>query len=185
MFIREFIYNIRQSTFFLTILFGIFIISDYIISKKQFHFNKEFFKKILYEFLNITVLFLLIIIPQYLLYYKSGMRDRYLLPYFLGFSFFLIYLLKRIFESKDKPVLIKYLFLSMIVVLLFFQIKNDTLPYMKIYADDSRSSCKMLDSVIANTQKETIVTAVIDPVQNFEQGKSFMIYLRNFADKKI
>ncbi len=184
MFIREFIYNIRQSTFFLTILFGIFIISDYIISKKQFHFNKDFFKKILTEFLNITVLFLLIIIPQYLLYYKSGMRDRYLLPYFLGFSFFLIYLLKRIFESKNKPVLIKYLFLSMIVVLLFFQIKNDTLPYMKIYADDSRSSGKMMDSVIANTQKETIVTAVIDPVQNFEQGKSFMIYLRNFADKK-
>ncbi len=184
MFLREFVYNIRQSTFFLTILFGILIITDYIFSKTQFQFNKELFRKIINEFLNITVLFLLIIIPQYFLYYKSGMRDRYLLPYFLGFSFFLIFLLKRIFDSTNKPFLIRYLYLSLIIVLLFFQIKNDTLPYMKIYADDSISSGKMLNSVIANTEKETIVTAVIDPVQNFEQGKSFMIYLRSFSDKK-
>ncbi len=184
MFLREFVYQIRQSTFFLTILFGAFIIIDYMISNSQIHFNKESFKKIVNEFANITVSFLLIIIPQYLLYYKSGMRDRYLLPYFLGFSFFLIYLLKRIDDSKDKPVSVKYLYLSMIVVLLFFQIKNDTYPYLKVYADDSRATVKLLNSVISNTEKETIVTAVIDPVQNFEQGKSFMIYLRNFADKK-
>lgn len=184
MFIREFVYSLRSSVFFLSILFGMFIVSDSLLTFNTGIFTKESLIKIKNHFLNYSVLFFLIIIPQYVLYYKSGMRDRYLLPFFLGFSFFIIYLLKEIFQSKQISSFVKYLFLFLVAALTFFQIKNDTVPYLKIYADDSKATNRLLGSVIANTNRESVLTAVIDPVQNFEQGKSFMIYMRNFADKK-
>ena len=55
---------------------------------------------------------------------------------------------------------------------------------MRKYADDSISSDKMLNSIISNTKKESVITAVMDPVQNFEQAKSLMIYLKNIAGIK-
>jgi len=183
-FLREFFYTLRYSTYFLIILFGIFILIDFKISGSEKILSKDFFLKIVNEFLSITILFFLIIIPQFTLYYKSGMRDRYFLPFIIGFSFFIIFLIKKIYDSNSISVFVKYLFLSLTIIILLFEIKNNTIPYMRKYAEDSISSDKMLNSIILNTKKESVITAVMDPVQNFEQAKSLMIYLKNIAGIK-
>lgn len=183
-FLREFFYTLRYSTYFLIILFGIFILIDFKISGSEKILSKDFFLKIVNEFLSITILFFLIIIPQFTLYYKSGMRDRYFLPFIIGFSFFIIFLIKKIYDSNSISVFVKYLFLSLTIIILLFEIRNNTIPYMRKYADDSISSDKMLNSIILNTKKESVITAVMDPVQNFEQAKSLMIYLKNIAGIK-
>ncbi|MCY7361538.1 MAG: hypothetical protein LH629_05640, partial [Ignavibacteria bacterium] len=183
-FLRELFYTLRYSTNFLIILFGIFILIDSKISGSEKILSKDFFLKITNEFLSITILFILIIIPQFTLYYKSGMRDRYFLPFIIGFSFYIIFLIKKIYDSNSISVFVKYLFLSLTIIILLFEIRNNTIPYMRKYAEDSISSDKMLNSIILNTKKESVITAVMDPVQNFEQAKSLMIYLKNIAGIK-
>lgn len=181
LFIREFIFTMRHYTIFLIILFGMLILLDH-DAKDTKNFKTIFPGKLLKDFLNVTILFLLIIIPQYILYYKSGMRDRYFLPFVVGFSFFTIYLLKLIFDSQNITRFVKYLHFSMILFLLIFEIRFNTIDYIVKFAADSKSSVKMLDSIISNTGKDASILAVIDPVSGYEQGRSFMIYLNNIAE---
>lgn len=170
--IEDFFYIIFNIKMFLITLFGIII---YIVFKLKNDGNSIInFKNSVSIFLIPFIFLFLVILPQFILYYKTGFEGRYFLPFLMGFSFLLIYVLKVINVSKFIPILIKYFYLSIIVVYLTFTIVNDTVPELSKFSKLCRSTTEVL-KILTNTKDNFLI--VMDPVQNFNDLYSLNVYL--------
>lgn len=110
--------------------------------------------------------FLLIFIPNVLIYAKSGMNNRYLIPTTIGLSLIIVFLLKNTF---DKRIWIFYL------ILIFFGLK---VPFsnMKMeiarYNQEGKDIALVTKAFSENINKNSKVLFVADPSTNYEPSIS-------------
>jgi len=134
-----------------------------------------------------TVISGLIIMPQVLLYTKSGIMERYLLPAVVGYGLLAVVLLREIwkkrntFETGGKKWFLKLSWFqiaalgAMIVVL---ALNSRVTRYSAIgFAHKGRDVRAWFDSIQRNTKLEDLIMVVIHPVRNIEEACSIQAYL--------
>lgn len=126
-----------------------------------------------------VVFFLLIVIPNIILYARSGLVERYLLPASFGLGFLVISIVK---SFDDNPGWFKKLSLTLIIF--------SFLPFMiTVYSDaiqfskEGYSTKKLLTAISTNYVVGTQVMVIVDPVELYEKSVSLKTYL--FVEKKI
>lgn len=170
--ILNYLKNLFEYNISFVILLGIFIVLFVSIKNKTLKTNTT-------NLLNITVLFILITFPQYVLYFKTGLGGRYLLPFMIGFSFYLVFVLKIIFDSENIYSFIKYLFLSVVIIFIFFEIKNNTIPVLSKFSVNCKATTNLAKEIINNSNDDSYTLFVMDPVQNFHEVFSLKVYLNS------
>ncbi|MBK8552989.1 MAG: hypothetical protein IPL53_18780 [Ignavibacteria bacterium] len=164
------------------IITGIIILIVHNLIKKEAPGKEGKFSFLKENFLNITILFLLICLPQYLNYHKSSLLNRYYIPFILGFSFYLIFLYNRIVASADISKSIKIVFTLLLAVLIFFELRINVIPKFRQYAADQRVTSKFLNTITSNVSNDSIVLIVMEPVQQAVPGIALLVYLRDVKD---
>ncbi len=179
------IFNFIESLFsyriFIVILSGMFIvfISDLIHSKSK---DSSLTHSGVY-FFNAVILFLLIVFPQYITYIKTGLVGRYLLPFIMGFSLLLLFVIKYIFESKSILPFLKYLYLALVFIFIFFEIKDYTIPPLLKFTNECNAATGIANSII-NKEGNDSLLFILDPVQNFHEVYSFKTYLSSLSGQR-
>lgn len=128
----------------------------------------------------LSIIFLAVVIPQVVLYTKSGFNKRYLLPVMLVYAFVFIFLLREI-RRRSKLILV-----GMIIVALFF-IKGDIKKGFKTASNFSQEGVainNVFRTVKANTSKDENFLIVGDPAMYYEWADSINYYLRYELDRK-
>jgi len=123
--------------------------------------------------------FVLIIIPNVILYSKTGLMERYLLPVTFGLAFLVITFINAI-DKKEK-------FIKRIA---FFLILVSFIPYLVSTINEAISFSKegfatnsLLSAVSANKINSEGVLLIVDPVDSYEISVSLKTYL--FYEDKI
>jgi hypothetical protein len=177
-----FIYShLRYNKYSYLIICGLFFLLQNVKSWK-INLSSDFRKLLPYLF-NALIL-MAVILPQYLLYSKSNIFERYLLPLNLGLSFFVIFLSDEIFRSEEISLLSKRTYIFLILLVTFSFLRNETIPDAKIFADEGRSTNKFLSSIIAATKNDDSILVVLNGYKNYEWGFSIIDYLANNADRR-
>lgn len=128
-------------------------------------FVKRTLKKSLIKHQNALILFLLIVIPQFALYFKSGINERYLLPAITGICFLIIYILRQIKKEK-LPFAFKSLFTLCIVIML--GVNSFRLVVRGyLYGEEGRLTKQFLTSIIAHTDSSSVIVIVGHPIVKF------------------
>lgn len=140
-------------------------------------------KKLIPYLFNIVIL-IAIIMPQFLLYNKSGIFERYLLPLNLGFSLFVIYLLKNIYENNSIAWISKQVFTIATLWVIFSFLKNEAIPNAKLFAKEGVLTNKLFTSIIEQTTPNDSILIVLNGNENFEWGHSINQYLTHVANRK-
>lgn len=164
------------------IILGILIFSIYTLYKNQIKGIKNVISELNKKYGFITITFLLITIPQYLNYYKSTLLNRYYLPFLLGFSLYLVYLNNQIDKAQYISKLVKYLFTVLIIVFVFFELKNVTIKDFKHSSNDAKMVKNLVGSVTDKINKDSTILIVIDPVQNIQPCRALLYYLRDIKE---
>ena len=151
----------------------IFIIGFFLVA---IYFELKDEKKLMNFLKNLAlpILFcLLIVTPNLILYAKSGMYDRYLLPSLMGISFIVVSLIK---ETRFRYHWLSSLFLAVILV---FSVN----PSLKAFSDgrkfavDGNHTKIFLSSIAENYNESSRILMVANPVSNFELSASVDRYL--------
>ncbi len=178
--ISDFIFLVFNTNIFLFSLLGIFIFFE---NELQNNKLSSIYIKRNIKSLLITFLFMLIvIIPQFILYYKTGFIGRYFLPFFMGFSFLLTYIIKIIFESKTISFFIKILYLTAIIFYIFLELQTVTLPSISNFSKKCRATTDLVETIIQDKDKDLLL--VFDPVLNFYDIYSIDLYLDYLDDPR-
>lgn len=177
--LTDFLEIVFKTKMFLLSLLGILVYLGFKLYKYKFSINS--IKNSLSIFTIPFIFLILVILPQFILYYKTGFEGRYYLPFLMGFSFLLIFVLKVIFVSNFIPKFIKYSYFSIIFVLLIFTLINDTIPELTKFSKMCRATSEVLNTLI-NTNGDFLI--VLDPVQNFNDLYSLNIYLNSMNKQK-
>jgi hypothetical protein len=125
-----------------------------------------------------TFFFILIFIPNILLYARSGLDERYLLPVSFGLGFLVITYI-RSFENDARQLqaIATILFLVSFVPFVF-----STTTAARRFSKDGYSTKKLLSAISANYQTGTPAMVIVDPVVSYEKSVSLKTYL-NYVDK--
>jgi len=178
--IFDFIYTVLKTDMFFLILLGIFIFFENELQKNKL--NSEYLKKHIKTLFIIFGLISLIIVPQFIIYYKTGFIERYYLPYLIGYSFLLIYILKIIFESKSISSFLKYLYLSTLIIYLFIELSTKTIPSITFFSKECKETTEIVNS-IKNNQNDVLLV-VMDPAQSSSKANSLKIYMEFLKIRK-
>lgn len=174
------IFSLRISYLIIT---GILCLIIYkIIQNKKITGKSEILYFLKNNFLNITILFFLITLPQYLNYYKSSLLNRYYVPFILGFSFFLIFLYNRIMITDYISKGVKIVFSVLIIVFIFVELRINTIPKFRQYSGEQKVTNTFLKSITSAISKDSTVLIVMEPVQQAVQGIALLSYLRDAED---
>jgi len=176
----KFIYvYLRHNSYSYLIIFGLFILLQNV---KSWKITSDL-KKLMPYIYNIAIL-LAIIMPQFILYNKSGISERYLLPLNLGFSIFIIYLLKSSYTNNEITLFSKRAFIIFIILVTYSFFKNDTLSNAKSFAKEGELTNKFLTTIVDNTKINDTILVVLNINENFERGLSINSYMTIHADRK-
>jgi hypothetical protein len=114
-----------------------------------------------------------------MLYAKSGLVERYLLPSSLGLGFLVVTYIKGIYEN---PVWFKKIALILVIVsFLPFSFKSVT-EAME-FSKEGNANKKLLSAISTNYVNGTQVIVIVDPVEFYEKSVSLKTYL--FYENKI
>jgi hypothetical protein len=129
-----------------------------------------------------VVLGSLIFIPQIVLYMKSGMMDRYLLPGVMGFTFLMVVLLRYIREAGSKKAVV------IIAVLLLAVISLQQLRVTRYtaigFANEGKQINAWLQSIEQNTNEQDKILVVTHMRRYYEGSISLKIYLDEKSNRK-
>jgi hypothetical protein len=162
-------------TFSLPALIGLVVLVAYAM-KKDLDGLKNYILTI-----NYPIIFAgLLILPQIIMYAKSGMYERYLLPSMFAVGLLTIYMLK--YASPTQ----KLLKATIIVLLCGFLVVNGYSAY--IYADafakDGQETNTMLRAVLHETELNSMILVVSDP-REIERSHSIKVYFRHSGRENI
>lgn len=163
------------------ILFGLFLLFQNLKSWKD---NLHIGLKTLMPYIFNIIILLGIILPQLILYNKSGIFERYLLPLNFGFSLFVIYLLQNVYENNNITLFSKRAFTIAIIYVIYSFLKYDALPSAKIFAKEGNLTEKFISTIIDNTKSSDRILVVLNSSQNYEWGHSINKYLTIKANRK-
>jgi len=158
------------------------IVYDHVLTPKQ---PFKSLRSLLEELFYVAVLMGVYIIPQAVLYAKSGFYARYLIPGVMGFAFLTIYLLAK----TEQLITLKALrsgtdAILVIVTLLtlaadFRVARSDAMAF----AAEGASLRRALDTLASNTKSNDAILIVADPALDFEASISIHRYLTIQASK--
>lgn len=129
--------------------------------------------------------------PQIVLYAKSGMASRYLIPASVGIAFFSVYLLRFLRQNEKADPRATALFAgpdvhAMIVVLLAIMLfAPSRAAYLESlrFGLEGRALNSMLSNVRRATAKRDSIVIVADPAANYEWSISLKRYLNLALDR--
>ena len=152
-----------------------------LIQKDFANFKKAltcFFK----ENLNSTILFFLIVVPQCLIYTKSGFYPRYLLPATLGSAILALSSIKalRVCEFQKAKRIIVYTF-CVFVLLKAIIITSITAVN---YANQGFLIHAGLREVVSATKPDSKILIVADTAEQYEEAQSVQTFLINLYGRK-
>lgn len=180
-FLKSIYVFLRHNVYIYLIIFGFFLLVQNLKSWK-INLYKDFKNQMPYIF-NIVIM-LAIILPQMILYNKSGIYERYLLPLNFGFSLFVIFLLKNVYESSNISLFSKRAFTIAIIYVIYSLLRYDTLPNAKLFAKEGFSTNKFISTILNNTKSSDSILVVLNSSQNYEWGHSINRYLTIKANRK-
>lgn len=139
-------------------------------------FQKKPWKKELMEIIVPTLIFsLAIVLPNILMYAKSGMTERYLLPTTLGLAFMLV-----IFFANIKNLFFK----GVMFFILFFFLQDSFIvarDNARLFAKEGENASKLLSTVKMNSNNSSKILLVVDPVDRHEVSHSIKLYLSYYG----
>lgn len=141
------------------------------------------FKEKLLPFFFTALIAMLIIVPQFVLYYSTGLWERYLIPMTLGLAFFVVFLSERVYVSSEISMFTKRAYSVLIIIAVLWFMKSETIPNAKLFAADGESTNKLLSSIIDNSESNDPVLIVLNAPKNYEHAFSIDTYLRTGAGK--
>ena len=125
------------------------------------------------------IFFMLILAPNIVLYAKSGLIERYLLPSSLGLGFFVASIIKGI--DKDqlwyKKIVLTIITISFLPFI--FSSCTDAIKFSK----EGYSTKRLLSAVSTNYRKGSQLMVIVDPVESYEKSVSLQTYL--FYEEEI
>jgi len=176
-----FIYRyLRYDTYNSLILFGLFLLVQNIrkINIKFLLESKNF------EYILHILIFASIALPQLLLYAKSGIFERYLLPLNLGLSYALIFTLHKISLTDLCTTFTKRVFVFAICFQIIMSLKNEMILSANNFTTESKASNQFLNTLVTNYAAKPNLTIVLSCAENYEFGWSIWEYLKIYADIK-
>jgi hypothetical protein len=124
------------------------------------------------DFLSISF-FAMIAIPNILLYARSGLTDRYLLPTSIGLAYFVVACVR---EIGDNPLWYRKVVYAVILIS-FLPLLAGAVKDAAIFAEEGKETGSLLSAVSANHETGKQVLVVVDPVDSYEASVSLKIYL--------
>lgn len=137
-------------------------------------------KDIILVFMSILI-FLFTIIPQYIIYYKTGMGERYLIPTTIGYAFIIAIGANKFWNLKLVPI---YIRLSIALLFAFIQYQKMMPMYKNVIqgAKNFTLEGKLVNSFLqnfkTNTPEKSFVILAGDPVHNHEWLASAYFYIK-------
>ncbi len=132
----------------------------------------------------------LIIGPQLIIYLKSGIYERYLLPGIIGYVFIAILLLEYIRditadELKNVPS-IRWLYLVAAIILTFALVQSLRITrYTAVgFAREGFYTNNWLQTIRQNTRPQDVILVITDPVRCLEASPSLQAYLEYEMDRE-
>ncbi|MFZ3273129.1 MAG: hypothetical protein WA143_02525, partial [Lutibacter sp.] len=180
-FLKSIYVFLRHNKYIYLILFGLFLLVQNLKSW-EINLYKDFKNQLPYIF-NIVIM-LVIILPQMILYNKSGIFERYLLPLNFGFALLVIFLLKNVYESNNISLFSKTTFTFAIIYVIYSLFRYDTLPNAKLFAQEGFSTNKFISTILNNTKVNDSILVVLNSSQNYEWGHSINRYMTIKANRK-
>ncbi len=142
--------------------------------------NQRSYRDIFISFSLKTFLFLLIIIPQLLLYSKSGISHyRYLLPAILGYSVLILFLADFLHK---KSRIISIIFLLIIAINIGFKF-NLAWHNSYLFSNGGKSMTALLNTIETNTESQSKILIVASPISHYQWAFSIKRYLNYIADR--
>ena len=124
----------------------------------------------------------LIVGPQIVLYMKSGMMDRYLLPGVMGYTFLMVVLLRYIRETGSKKIV------TIIAVLLLAVISLQQLRVTRYtaigFANEGKQINAWLQSIEQNTGEQDKILVVTHMQRHYEGSISLKMVLEVKSNRK-
>jgi hypothetical protein len=138
------------------------------------------------ELAAVALLILLFTASQVLLYAKSGINDRYLIPGTLSLAFLVIYLIAKIEQLVKAQVLRAAV--SIVLVLgtllsLSAQAANSW-AFARTFAVEGPPLQQALEKISASTGNSDVIVLAADPARDYEGSIAVREYLRVLFDRK-
>jgi hypothetical protein len=158
------------------------IVDDHVLTPKQpFKSLRPLFEELFY----VAVLVGAFVVPQAVLYAKSGFELRYLIPGVMGFAFLNIYLLAK----SEQLVNIKAVKLGINAILVIATLLTLAVNFRgayksgKAFAADGAAVNRALATLASNTNSNDAILIVADPALDYEASHSVHRYLTIQASK--
>jgi len=162
-------YRILRNSFF---EIEMIIILSLLLIYYELKDEKEF-RAILIELILPAIFAFLIVVPNLILYAKSGMDERYLLPSTIGFAFLAVSILRII--NKNHSWLFKLL--VVIILIIFAKPTNMVVKRARDFANEGFQTEKMLAAIIENSNEKSNILLVTNPAHYSEWSNSLRTYL--------
>lgn len=175
--------HFRYSIFTKLIICGLFFLLQNVKSREIVN-GKANTKTMIRLYFFPSLVLLAIILPQFLLYFNSGLWGRYLLPLNLGLSLFVIFLSERISRSDEITLFTKRAFVVFIILAVAWFFKSEIIPNSRAFAKDGKATNQFLTSICENTNPDDLILVVLDGSSNYEHGFSINYFLSIKADRK-
>lgn len=150
------------------IAFGLFLYLQNIKQNNLSIIRNIFASKFVFE----SVTLVLITLPQFVLYHKSGFSERYLLPLNFGFAYFIVFLFREIISTKIINNVSVYGYSALIVILLWSILRRDTWQSARMFAKEGINTNKFIQSITKDVGLSDTVLLIVNPVQNYEWAYS-------------
>lgn len=138
---------------------------------------RVYFQKIAGE-LFFLVLFLT---PLLILYAKSGMKDRYLIPATIGASWFFV------FRLKDTGLKISWQHICLYIICSWVLVMQSTKTYIQAmkFTRDGKNIDNLIQSIVSSAGQNSYVVLAFDPIASNEAGFSLKTYLESIHKIKL
>lgn len=147
----------------------------------------------LFTFLDKNLILILftsaILLPQAVVYAQTGWQLRYYLPSFVGIAFFCVLVLDYL--KRYAPYGTYTLYFSMLVFYISLEMlpkisdnPNQTFRFAKNYTSFAEQTELLLQSVVSQSQANSLILIVSDPVENVVAPMSLESFLVNLYQRK-
>lgn len=127
----------------------------------------------------LLILFALIVIPQAILYAKSGISQRYLFPGIVAYSLLNIWLYR---DTNQRSKNLSQFILLLIGISLSFKL-HAVWGTARIFALEGKATNQLLTTIAANTTPTESILIVTNPLVYYEWNYSIKKYLNYVSDR--
>jgi hypothetical protein len=120
------------------------------------------------------VFFVMIVAPNIVLYSKTGMMERYLLPSSFGLGFLIASFIKGIEENQGS---FKKLVLTLVLVSFLPYLVTSFIDAAK-FSKEGHATKRMFSAISSNHTSGSPVMVIVDPVDSYEISVSLKTYLK-------